>query len=284
MKMKKIALFIVCLSMGVAVSAQDLVNKKGENFLPEEGEWAVGFDAHPFLEYIGNIFSDGFNFAPEANYLNNVNTIYGKMFISPTKAYRAKARIGFNNTTDNVSVFNLEDPAGDNLEDTRKVSSTFVGLGAGIENRRGNSRLQGVWGAEGFVWFGGSKTTYEYGNPLDATNNPFHVNSFNPGFDDGVTEIKGGSVVGVQVRGFIGVEYFVIPKISLGAEYGWGPAFQSTGDSEVSVEFLNADSEVESETTSAPGGSSFSLDTDINNSAFGMGTLGDMSLKVLFHF
>lgn len=282
--MKKFAMFIVCLSMGMALSAQDLVNKRGENFLPEEGEWAIGFDAHPFLEYVGNIFNSGFNNAPQANYLNNVNTIYGKMFITPTQAYRAKVRIGFNNTTDNNSVINLDDPSADNLEDTRKVSSTFVGIGAGLENRRGNSRLQGLYGAEAFIWFGGSKTTYEYGNPLDPNNNPFHMNSFNPGFDDGITEIKGGSVVGVQVRGFIGVEYFIIPKVSLGAEYGWGPAFQSTGDSEVTVEFLNADNDAETETTSAPGGSSFSIDTDINNSNFAAGVLGDMSLKVLFHF
>ncbi|NND77713.1 MAG: hypothetical protein HKN39_05980 [Flavobacteriales bacterium] len=279
--MRITSLLIAVVFLSVTSFGQDLTSKKGENFLPEEGEWAIGFDAHPFLEYAGNLFSGGFNNAPEANYLNGVNTIYGKMFTSPTEAYRAKVRVGFNSTTNKAFSTDATD-AMLTVEDSEKISSTFVGLGAGKEYRRGNTRLQGFYGGEAFLWLANSKTSYEYGNALGSSH-PFHDQAF--GQASGLTEAKSGSTVGVQLRGFIGAEYFVLPKISIGAEYGWGLTFASTGNGESTTEFFNvADNNVESTTTESAGGSSVSLDTDINNSMPVSGVLGDMSLKAMFHF
>ena len=34
-----------------------------------------------------------------------------------------------------------------------------------------------------------------------------------------------GLDVAIGARGFVGVEYFVVPKISIGGEYGWGIGF-----------------------------------------------------------
>jgi len=277
--MKSKLILTIALLATYSFSAQDLTSKRGENFLPEEGEWAIGLDAAPFLNYAGNLFNSG-NTNPVANFPNSINTIYGKMFITPTSAYRAKIRIGFNSVTNRAFTEDATDPMA-TVEDTEKVSSTFIGIGAGMEKRRGNSRLQGVYGAEAFIWFSGQNRTYEYGNELTATNTT-NSNAFDPIFD-GVTESNSGSTFGIQLRGFLGAEYFILPKISLGAEYGWGLAFSSAGDGETTSEFHDGTG-VQSETTASAGGSSVSLDTDINNAIAAGGVLGAFSLKALFHF
>lgn len=278
--MRITSLLIAVVFLSVTSFAQDLTSKKGENFLPEEGEWAIGFDATPFLEYVGNFLGDD-NSAPVVGYLNGVNTIYGKMYTSPTEALRAKARIGFTSSTDKAIVTDVTDVT-NTVEDERKVSSTIVGLGLGKEYRRGNTRLQGLYGAEAFLWMMNTKTTYGYGNALGSANT-LNTNVFKSGMD-GFTEVKSGSTIGVQLRGFVGAEYFIFPKISLGAEYGWGLTFASTGNGESTFEFFNTtDNNVESTTTETAGGSSVSLDSDINNSS-SSGLLGSMNLKMLLHF
>ena len=35
----------------------------------------------------------------------------------------------------------------------------------------------------------------------------------------------------------VGIEYFILPKLSLGAEYNWGIIYHSTGSSDESKEF-----------------------------------------------
>jgi hypothetical protein len=42
--------------------------------------------------------------------------------------------------------------------------------------------------------------------------------------------------IGVGVRVFAGAEYFFLPKISLGAELGWGLSYVTTGRSETVYE------------------------------------------------
>ncbi|MEM7163609.1 MAG: hypothetical protein AAF487_14360 [Bacteroidota bacterium] len=279
--MKKIQVLSLLMLIVLGGQAQDLTSKRGENFLPEPGEWAIGLDASPFLNFAGNLFNSE-NSSPQALYINNINTFYGKMFFEDQKAYRAKVRIGFNNMTNRESVEDANDPSIE-VTDKEKISSTFIGLGAGVENRRGNSRLQGLFGAEAFLWFSGSKVTYEYGNSLSADNQS-NDNVFNSDLND-VTELSIGSTVGVQLRGFIGAEYFILPKISLGAEYGWGLTFSRTADGERISQFWNDNSgEAETSSTSLAGNSSVSVDTDINNSSAVAGDLGNISLTALFHF
>ena len=55
------------------------------------------------------------------------------------------------------------------VEDKQTVNSNFIGLGAGLEKRRGNGRLQGIYGADALIWSQGGKSKYEYGNALSAS-------------------------------------------------------------------------------------------------------------------
>ncbi|MDX1653357.1 MAG: hypothetical protein R3277_12745, partial [Brumimicrobium sp.] len=86
------------------------------------------------------------------------------------------------------------------------------------------------------------------------------------------------------LRGFIGVEYFILPKLSLGGEFGWGLVFMSTGSSSMTTESVgfnpSGTESVEQITTETGGSSSFGIDTDANNTVFGPAG----SLRLSFYF
>ena len=62
--MKRKVLFVASLFLATATFAQDgLTSKKGEAYLPEAGDWSIGFDAGALTSYAGNMFNgtDGQN-------------------------------------------------------------------------------------------------------------------------------------------------------------------------------------------------------------------------------
>ncbi|MBL7931255.1 MAG: hypothetical protein JNL60_05120 [Bacteroidia bacterium] len=330
--MKKLTTLLLagCVS---SAFAQDLTSKKGEQMLPEEKDWAIGIDATPFLDYMGNFFGKTTtNNAPTFNFLNYNQTITGKYFVDAQTAYRASLRIGLgSNTQRNMvadryfvapQVANPTDPnvttgypsAAPLKENSWKQSRTNIGLAVGMEKRRGKTRLQGYYGAELGINFSSSKDKYTYGNALSTdtagANFPVYVENADnmgnnltfftqnqiPGIitspnstnvNARVTERKNGAIFSFGVRAFVGVEYFILPKISLGGEFGWGLALSTGGKSKTTYESMgqagsaNAPSEVVDKTTieGAKQGA-FQLDTDNSNSIFGPSA----SLRLNFHF
>lgn len=297
--MKKSTLLIAALAFTASAAfAQDLTSKKGENYLPESGDWSIGIDATPVLNYVGNMFNGNtFNAAPTWNFLNANQTIIGKMYTSETSAYRAILRLGMSSASQTAMIADATQttaPTYPNLptmkEDKFKAGSSFIGLGGGLEWRRGKTRLQGMYGVDGMFWMSSSSQKYEYGNTLSTGSTPVTVaNSTNFGTNittdtygnaARITEWKSGSTIGIGVRGFIGAEYFVLPKLSIGAEFGWGIGFSMTGASSTSTESIGgAPATVGTQTVEGNKSSAFSLDTDRN--VFGT---GNGSLRMNFHF
>jgi len=297
--MKKSTLFIAALAFTATASfAQDLTSKKGETFLPEAGDWSIGIDATPVLNYVGNfIGGNGLNVAPTWNFLNGNQTIIGKMYSTETMAYRGIVRIGMTSMSQTAQIADATQttpPTYPTLpsmkEDKFKSASHFIGLGAGMEMRRGKTRLQGFYGADFMFWLSGSSQKYTYGNALSTGSTPVGVGSTTNfgtnittdtyGNQARVTEWKSGSTFGIGVRGFIGCEYFIVPKISIGAEFGWGVGFTSTGASTTDIESIGgAPASVGTQTLTGSKSSSLMLDTDRN--AFGT---GNGSLRLNFHF
>ncbi len=287
--MKKSTLLVAALAFGATTAfAQDLTSKKGENYLPEAGDWAIGFDAVPFVGYFGNMFNGTSGNSPfTGQWTNSDQMITGKMFASETMAYRGMLRIGFGSTkmtnplVDDAST--STPPA--MTEDEMKMSYNNIGIGAGVEMRRGKTRLQGYYGGQFMFMFGGSKSSFSYGNAFSTTNTtPTTTVDFFTGttanVGSRVTESKAGSTMGIGLRGFIGAEYFVLPKISLGVEYGWGFGLMSTGAGSTTTESWNGTGTTTT-TTDTGKSSSFALDTDNNNFGF-IGNSG--SVLVHFHF
>lgn len=270
--MKKKLLIVAAIAFASTSFAQDLTSKKGETMLPEAEDWSIGFDAAPWLTYAGQ-FLGASNTSPTAQFTTPDLSITGKYFVDANTAYRARFRIGMGGTsttnfTDTSLVVNggLGKPEnqGSYIEDVVKTSYRQITLGGGIEKRRGNTRIQGVYGGELLFSMGGSKSSNEYGLAMDTVTSKYS----NVGTNRTI-ETKNGSTFGVTVRGFIGVEIFVFPKVSIGAEYGWGLGFSSTGETEQTIEYIgpasststaNVTNEITTITTAKSSG--FGIDTD----------------------
>lgn len=287
--MKKRVLFVASLFLATATFAQDgLTSKKGEAYLPEAGDWAIGIDANPFLNYAGNLFSGSTaqnTIGAGATWFAPNMAIYGKMFKDETTAYRGMLRIGFGSTT-TTNIFDTSSTTTPvELTDEMKSSYNNIVLGGGIEKRRGNTRIQGVYGAMVMIGFGGSSTTFDYGHTFSdatggATWTDFNTMTTVSGNGPRTTEMKNGSTFMLGLQGFIGVEWFFAPKVSLGAEYTWGLAMNSTGEGEVTSERWGL---------ATPSATENSLITTTNKtgkqSSFGLDTgISGANISLNFHF
>jgi hypothetical protein len=206
--MKKIILSAIAVCAFGFANAQDLKSKKGENYLPEAGEWAISFNSTGVFTYLGN----SFNGATATNGSPSVtsatpNSFVGKKFITDKTAYRVVANLGFgsNNSTSPATV------AGYTFS-TYKASTLNLTAGVGKEWRRGNTRLQGFYGADALVGFSSTKWTETNNTVSNAT-------------------YDAGTIINLGVTGFIGAEYFLFPKMSIGAQYNYGLQIASNGAS-----------------------------------------------------
>ena len=192
--MKKIILSLVAVFAFGAVSAQNLVSSKGEQYLPKQGDWSIGFNAGNALKYVGNAFNGNQNNSSadlfEGQRILNfgdgtfsstasVLTFVGKKFDADNKATRYTASFNFN------------------FEKQKDVDATTkfgLVLGYGKEWRKGTTRLQGYYGADALVGL--------------------------------VSPAKKQFGFGIGAQGFAGVEYFIFPKVALGAQYTYGVSFE----------------------------------------------------------
>ena len=182
---------MIALVLGAtAMNAQEMCckTKNGTPVLPEAGEFSIGIDAVPVLNYFGNLFNQAGNNAAVG--YQQANTITGTYMKTANLAYRGKLRIGLNNSS----------------VDSVDTQSTNLTVGGGIMKYRGKGRLQGYYGAEAGISTSSSSVTVS-GN-----------------------EAKAPNTMGFYGRGFVGAQYFVAPKVSIGTEYGWGPAFNKSDD------------------------------------------------------
>jgi len=166
--MKKL-LFIFFLYPFFSFS-QDIVNKNGFPILPQSGDWSISTDAGSMINFIGNIFS-GNNGNVDISFHDGA-FVYVKKIISKNQANRYKMGAFFNSISEELE----------------------FGIGYGSENRKGNTRLQGFYGYEGFVGM----------NYIDVEDNKDFITS-------------------ISANIFIGCEYFLASKVAIGAEYSYGP-------------------------------------------------------------
>lgn len=275
----------------MAPAAPPIMSRKGEMILPQAGDWAISMDATPFLSYFGNLIH-GPSTSATTSFLSSNQTIVGKYYVDDHTAYRFLLRIGLNSNSQTEEISSSD--TGNTfptpqVQDKRSISSHYIGVGFGIEKRRGKTRLQGYYGVEAMIYLSGSDTTFTYGNSYNVNTDPSPTwfNWYAPNSNTVVsglprpTDIAPGSTFGISVLGFVGVEYFIVPKISIGGEYTWGISFQTTSQGSISVEELNTNTGTDqTDTYKTSSSTRFSLDNGWNQ-AFGSGT---GSLYINFHF
>ncbi len=293
--MKRKTLFIAALvGLGSIANAQttQMTNDEGLIVTPEAGDWAIGINASPLLNYVGNAFNSSTTNNLGSNFNSGNKAIYGKYFTDENTAYRASIRLMTASSKTNAQIdTNTLNSAPSYVTNTAKYSGGAIVIGFGIEKRKGHNKLQGFYGAELNFTLGGTtpKTEYTYEVPLtdnNITNNSYNVafsddpNIANSALNGRVLKSKEGATIGFGVRGFIGAEYFFAPKVSVAAEYGWGLGYTTTGAGETTSEYFGLDgnsatSPTNYEVVTTTGkSSSFRIDTD---------NLGG-AIRLMFHF
>ena len=262
--MKKIFLLLLFTSGATGfINAQELTSKNGTPILPQEKEIGISVDASPF----GTFFRNSGSSALSSSYLaGHEQTIAVKYMKNSSTAYRIKFRLGFDYTSQDTLVRDFSSlDANARVTDETKNNKSNIELGFGIQKYRGKGRLRGFYGGEVMVSLASEKTTYTYGNELNSTNYPSPYSQ--------VTEIKKGSNFGFGLRGFLGAEYFLFPKIAIGAQYTYGVN-------------LNFGSRANTTTTvSGTGKPSTSSSTDgAGSSDIGLSGVGISSINLTLHF
>ncbi len=293
--MKKITLIVAAFGLSIlSLNAQDeLVNKNGLKILPETGDYAIGVDFAPFIKTLNFNAS---NTAPAFNLGDGVS-IFGKYFAEPKMAYRVKFALNHNLTT--IGQYVTDDQVlipqpSDQVEDKGYYSYTQFAVAVGFEKRRGHNRLQGYYGADVFFQYADGNSTNpnfaaEYGNGFSTTHtNPTSFNFEATANGYRVVEINQGAGLAFGARAFVGAEYFLFPKLSIGGELGWGLGYGIQMDgSQTDEEWDNVSLEVKKTTVKKAGTNQLLIGSDASGQGFfeSNGWLGlGGNINLIFHF
>lgn len=223
------------MSAPATISAQSDTDRP-KQYLPEKGDFAVGVDIVPLLKTIGGAFKSG-----EAVPAGGTPFTYNSMFLKPnvsvmgrymlTDKWGLKANLGVAVRSENFRSYATDDletyldPTSEaKVEDCRKVTQSGMTLTFGAEYRIGSRRVQGIVGFGIMGGFSTFNTSYSYGNRITELNRT-PTNSFGDQVTAGVpsgyriTDAKTQGPNGVLgAYASLGAEWFVAPKVSLGAE------------------------------------------------------------------
>lgn len=281
--MKKTAIALAfALSSLASVAAQEstgtvLTGKNGTPILPQAGDIAIGVEATPYLNYLGNMFNN-----TEDNTLElGSNTLYFRYFLEDDAALRLSLKIA--NTTNTYRYYTQDDQAimqdplsNAQTEDAYTSRQYSYTLGVGYQKYRGYGRLRGFYGAQVFVGFAKDSYEYSYGNPMSATNT---APSSHWG-QQAIRPINGDEGLRTQfgIGALAGVEYYFAPKICIGGELNLNYAYTKTGQGDSTTEQWVGTGVQEQTTPSSPGNTYKSLTTERP------GTFVSGQLYLMFHF
>ncbi len=237
--MKKIiSILIAAALIPTMLIAQEETPKQ---YLPEQGDWAIGIDVIPVLNFLGNTFNNTANqnigylggtpaFDMNQPHLMPSVSIMGKYML--TNDWAIKANFGlmikseYNRGYINDQQAQLLDPlCEDKVIDVENVKQNGLSLAVGAEYRKGSKRIQGIFGAGLLFGFTQQSVNYTWGNQMTVLNqNPdtYFQNSNNtPIFSNGYRTLSrsdDGANFFAGITGSVGFEWFVAPKVALGAE------------------------------------------------------------------
>lgn len=250
--MKKILCVLMAAMLVVPAFAidQEKIDEKAKhdytNWLPAKGDWFIGFSLDPVTTFVGNLLNGSTgtslkDFAGESMVQPMASIMGGYML---TDQLSVNANIGLNlvRTHTHTYVTNdlalMLDPLSRlKVEDIKNLSETSGSIALGVEYRVGKRAVQGVFGGGVVYAFGTSNTTYSYGNAItEANQKPSIASSVSyESYDSYIPNarpLKNFSADGKHQLGLyasVGFEWFVAPKIALGANvnldllYSWNP-------------------------------------------------------------
>ncbi len=239
--MRKFSILLVALMLAASMFAQEndpngevnMMSKRGEYILPVAGDFALGINALPMVEYFGNLFNGhAGNTASFDSFthrlVSTTPVLFGKYYLNDKTAIRAGLLIGVYNETDRENVMmnqQIPDPKV-TVTDIMKGTETDLGLGADYLMYRGKGRVQGFYGGGVYLNYTKLKANYTYGNLITTEFSAPYWYDFSAGATTAGGErtlsVSGARSFGVILSGVVGVEYFIAPKISIGGEFRLG--------------------------------------------------------------
>ena len=260
-------------------NAQEIKSSKGEKYLPEANDWAIGFNADGIFSYVGNSFNGNTgNASPFVTYNNgNFGTFIGKKFLTDQKALRVIANLEAGSITNtNPTVTGTPSTNGTTtttIKSSGEVSKSGFGLTAGLgkEWRKGKTRLQGFYGADILLTLRSFSTKTISTVEVTAVNTAPASTTVNTFTTDTVN--KAGFIFGVGAQGFLGAEYFIFPKIAIGAQYTYGVNL-----------FFNGRQNTTTTSTATGIPTTSTSDDGAGSSNIGLSGVGISSINLTLHF
>ncbi|PIE83864.1 MAG: hypothetical protein CSA07_05075 [Bacteroidia bacterium] len=241
--MKK-AIVAICalLALGGAVRAQAVSDTlksaprrmdgpsaeyKGTKYFPRAGHIGLGINAMPIFNLMGSVFHEK-AMAP-TDY-----GIYGRYFLTDFTALRMRADANFGTTeTTSRTVVNDDLAASKGhlgvVEDLRIVRKSGYQFRMGYMAFRGQDRFRAFLGGDVYYRFDHTVTEFKYGNAMNVKN----LNPTTHNFDASDPNVlapapatkrllyrNGGQQHTMGLSGFAGVEFYFIPRASIGFEVG----------------------------------------------------------------
>jgi len=245
--MNKNIIIIACVLLSLGrVAAQDagdanktIASPITKQYLPKKGDLAIGIDAIPMLEFLGNSLN-GYGTNGSRNTIGAVGgsvinldfapkpdvSIMGKYFFKDNMAFRVNLGLLSNNSFQRAyvasDVLTVTDPlSSQNVIDCVNNQNSGGSLAVGLERRVGKSRIQGVFSADLLLAYQTSKIDYNYGNKLTTLNTKPSASTILPALDaSGYRTIEKYNGNNYYTGGMlnVGVEYFICPKLAIGSE------------------------------------------------------------------
>ncbi|HPF00925.1 MAG: hypothetical protein AB7V36_07865 [Bacteroidales bacterium] len=295
--MKKILISLTMVfGIIVMVNGQELTSKKGFTILPETGDYVIGFNAVPVVDFFLNaadIMTNAGTTAQHPGYVTGFNNVLvGKYFLEDTKAIRGKLAINTGSMTTKTFfddpfdiTANPTDPTQwGELEDVNKIGGSTIILGGGLEFRRGHNRVQGFYGGELLLGFASNSIHNTWSVEM---NNESMTNGYTNGdgsaLNGRIIDQKSGMAITFGLRGFAGIEYFFAPKISIAAEFGWGFGMTTNPRGSVTVETWDAAAVASEEETFEGTNSGSSMGFQVDD-GIGQTLMPSAALMMYFHF
>jgi len=267
----------------VVKTKNSVVKAKLNNYLPHAGQFGIGADATPLLNFIGNMFNNSV-----ANTFNiSDNLIYGKYYLTDKSALRGIIGVA---STNPKNEFYIRDDAAwyanplsnAQVVDTKTIETNNYMLSLAYQRYIGESRLRGFYGVQVLGGFSSVKNLYTYGNPMSALNpTPSSNYVYTATKDRPLEELTtnqfqaGGGLIA-------GFEYFILPQLCIGGEVSLNLIYSKGNQLYTKSEQMVNDQLVNNDKVISPGDTEFSIKSFRFSPT--SAPAGHMGLYIMFHF
>lgn len=257
------AFILLPLFFAATLNGQDTPVENVSNIIEKPaGEFAIGMDALPVLNFVGNIFNDNGNNSLRLNTL----TLNGKYYLKTNKALTLSLAVNSNVSNSRIYVRDDEaffsDPLSEaRVVDERTITTSAYQLGLGYQRYVGSRRLKGFYGV--IASFGYESITYKlsYGNPITETNTS-PTTAF--GYDiqgSRVLYMNNGNDYMIQAGLQAGVEYFITGELSVALNMSASGQYIISSSDEIQMERYDGTQVAVSTDSNSPGSRQFRFQT-----------------------